>query len=252
MQHYRNVDNTMRAYPEIAANWEEAGITPDKWVAFYCGTGWRASETWFYAYLQGWQRIAVYDGGWFEWSQDPINNPIEVGDPGDGDATRRVRGLIRPVGAPAVTRARADHARRSRQVRQDAVMEDDARLSPLDRRARDAGAPLRLGIVGCGDVAYRHYLPALEPDAARVRIVSVMDTRLEAAEALTREIASWSPDARAYDELDAMLEAGGLDGVIDLAPAPSPWRGQRDDPRCRRRRSTPRSRSPARSPMPIA
>ena len=81
MQHYRNVDNTMRAYPEIAANWDEAGITPDKWVAFYCGTGWRASETWFYAYLQGWQRIAVYDGGWFEWSQDPINNPIEIGLP---------------------------------------------------------------------------------------------------------------------------------------------------------------------------
>ena len=81
MQHYRNVDNTMRVYPEIAANWEEAGITADKWVAFYCGTGWRASETWFYAYLMGWQRIAVYDGGWFEWSQDPTNNPIEAGEP---------------------------------------------------------------------------------------------------------------------------------------------------------------------------
>ncbi len=27
MQHYRNVDNTMRPYPEIAANWAEAGIT---------------------------------------------------------------------------------------------------------------------------------------------------------------------------------------------------------------------------------
>ncbi len=86
MQHYRNVDNTMRAYPEIAANWAEAGITADKWVAFYCGTGWRASETWFYAYLQGWDRIAVYDGGWFEWSQDPINNPIEIGEPTDGVA----------------------------------------------------------------------------------------------------------------------------------------------------------------------
>ncbi len=83
MQHYRNVDNTMRAYPEIAANWEEAGITPDKWVAFYCGTGWRASETWFYAYLMDWQRIGVYDGGWYEWSRDPSNNPIEVGDPAD-------------------------------------------------------------------------------------------------------------------------------------------------------------------------
>ncbi len=81
MQHYRTVDNTMRAYPEIAANWEAAGITADKWVAFYCGTGWRASETWFYAYLMGWQRIAVYDGGWWEWCRDPINNPIEVGEP---------------------------------------------------------------------------------------------------------------------------------------------------------------------------
>ena len=81
MQHYRNVDNTMRSYPEIAANWAEAGITADKWVAFYCGTGWRASETWFYAWLMGWDRIAVYDGGWFEWSQDPLNNPIEVGEP---------------------------------------------------------------------------------------------------------------------------------------------------------------------------
>jgi 3-mercaptopyruvate sulfurtransferase SseA len=81
MQHYRNIDNTMRAYPEIAANWAEAAITPDKHIAFYCGTGWRASETWFYALLMDWPRIAVYDGGWFEWSQDPIANPIEVGEP---------------------------------------------------------------------------------------------------------------------------------------------------------------------------
>lgn len=86
MQHYRAVDNTMRPYPEIAANWAEAGITADKWVAFYCGTGWRASETWFYADLLGWDRIAVYDGGWFEWSKDPVNNPIEVGEPSDGVA----------------------------------------------------------------------------------------------------------------------------------------------------------------------
>jgi thiosulfate/3-mercaptopyruvate sulfurtransferase len=85
MQHYRNVDNTMRAYPEIAANWAEAGITPDKRVAFYCGTGWRASETWFYAYLMGWQHIAVYDGGWYEWSRDPAN-PIETGEPPEEEA----------------------------------------------------------------------------------------------------------------------------------------------------------------------
>jgi thiosulfate/3-mercaptopyruvate sulfurtransferase len=80
MQHYRNVDNTMREYHEIENNWREAGITADKRVAFYCGTGWRASETFFYAYLLGWDRIAVYDGGWFEWSKDS-RNPIETGVP---------------------------------------------------------------------------------------------------------------------------------------------------------------------------
>ncbi len=67
MQHYRNIDNTMRDFNEIARNWRGAGITPDKQVAFYCGTGWRASETFFYAFLMGWPRVAVYDGGWFEW-----------------------------------------------------------------------------------------------------------------------------------------------------------------------------------------
>lgn len=81
MEHYRNPDSTMRAHPEIAARWAGAGITPDRRVAFYCGTGWRASEAWLCAYLQGWPRVAVYDGGWFEWSKDPVNNPIATGEP---------------------------------------------------------------------------------------------------------------------------------------------------------------------------
>jgi thiosulfate/3-mercaptopyruvate sulfurtransferase len=69
MQHYRNIDNTMRDFNEVAAVWNEAGITPDKKVAFYCGTGWRASETFFYAYLMAWPNVSIYDGGWFEWSR---------------------------------------------------------------------------------------------------------------------------------------------------------------------------------------
>jgi thiosulfate/3-mercaptopyruvate sulfurtransferase len=80
MDHYRNVDNTMRSYDDIAAQWRTWGVTPDKRVAFYCGTGWRASEACFYAYLMGWPTIAVYDGGWWAWVQDPTN-PIAVGDP---------------------------------------------------------------------------------------------------------------------------------------------------------------------------
>jgi 3-mercaptopyruvate sulfurtransferase SseA len=80
MQNYRNLDNTMREYHEIEVYWREVGITPDKRVAFYCGTGWRASETFFYAHLMGWPSVAVYDGGWYEWSRDE-SNPIESGVP---------------------------------------------------------------------------------------------------------------------------------------------------------------------------
>jgi thiosulfate/3-mercaptopyruvate sulfurtransferase len=80
MQPYRNIDHTMCNYHDIEANWRDAGITPDKRIAFYCGTGWRASETFFYAYLLGWSNIAVYDGGWLEWSQD-ASNPTERGEP---------------------------------------------------------------------------------------------------------------------------------------------------------------------------
>jgi thiosulfate/3-mercaptopyruvate sulfurtransferase len=60
--------------------WAEWGITPDKTVSFYCGTGWRASLAWFYAYIMGWEDISIYDGGWFEWSMDPAN-PVQIGDP---------------------------------------------------------------------------------------------------------------------------------------------------------------------------
>jgi thiosulfate/3-mercaptopyruvate sulfurtransferase len=80
MQHFRNIDNTIRNYHEIASMWWDVGITPEKRVAFYCGTGWRASEAFFYAHLMGWENISIYDGGWCEWSQDE-SNPTERGTP---------------------------------------------------------------------------------------------------------------------------------------------------------------------------
>lgn len=80
MENYRNLDFTTREYDEVVANWKEAGITPDKHLAFYCGTGWRGSEAFMNAYLLGWPKVSVFDGGWFEWSNDP-NNPVEKGQP---------------------------------------------------------------------------------------------------------------------------------------------------------------------------
>ncbi len=80
MENYRNLDHTSREYHEIDASWKRIGVTRDKHNAFYCGTGWRGSEAFFNAWLLGWPRVSVYDGGWFEWSNDP-SNPIETGIP---------------------------------------------------------------------------------------------------------------------------------------------------------------------------
>jgi predicted dehydrogenase len=79
---------------------------------------------------------------------------------------------------------------------------------------------LRIGIVGCGDVAHRHYLPALADLAEHIHVVALMDPREEAAQATATSIAPWSPGARLYTNLDTMLADGELDAVIDLAPAP--------------------------------
>lgn len=65
-----------RAACEIEAIWSLAGIDRDSTVAFYCGTGWRASLAFLYAWLMGWEHISVYDGGWYEWSADPHNPAI--------------------------------------------------------------------------------------------------------------------------------------------------------------------------------
>ena len=79
MENYRNLDHTVREYPETEKNLAAVGITPEKHNAFYCGTGWRGSEAFFNAWLMGWPRVSVFDGGWFEWSNNHL--PYETGVP---------------------------------------------------------------------------------------------------------------------------------------------------------------------------
>ena len=68
MSEYQRADGRMRPPAEIAAFWRDSGIVREQQLAFYCGTGWRASLAFFYAWVMGWERISVYDGGWYEWS----------------------------------------------------------------------------------------------------------------------------------------------------------------------------------------
>ncbi len=76
MSAFQHADGRMKSAVEICRFWHEAGIHPGQHNAFYCGTGWRASLAFFYAWVMGWENISVYDGGWHEWSSDPTN-PIE-------------------------------------------------------------------------------------------------------------------------------------------------------------------------------
>jgi thiosulfate/3-mercaptopyruvate sulfurtransferase len=79
LERFRNPDGTMLSPGLITRRWREWGILSDQQVAFYCGTGWRASEVFFYAHVMGWDNISVFDGGWYEWSNDPAN-PVETGE----------------------------------------------------------------------------------------------------------------------------------------------------------------------------
>jgi thiosulfate/3-mercaptopyruvate sulfurtransferase len=69
MSAYHDEAGRMKPAADIAAFWAAAGVVPGQRNAFYCGTGWRASLAFFYAWLMGWPDICVYDGGWLEWSR---------------------------------------------------------------------------------------------------------------------------------------------------------------------------------------
>ena len=80
---------------------------------------------------------------------------------------------------------------------------------------------IRIAVIGCGDVADRHYLPALEALADRAVIAALVDPRPGAAERAAVAVGAWSPGAKTCLELDEMLAAGAeIDAAIDLTPAP--------------------------------
>lgn len=53
-------------------------------LAFYCGTGWRATIPFLVLYENGYDNVAVYDGGWYEWLMHK-DYPVQVGDPASDD-----------------------------------------------------------------------------------------------------------------------------------------------------------------------
>ncbi len=74
----------------------------------------------------------------------------------------------------------------------------------------------QLGMIGCGDVAFRTYIPGILAESARATVVATFDPVLARAE----KAATVFPNATAYNEFEPFLHHAGLEGVFNLTPAP--------------------------------
>ena len=80
MDYYRNADKTMRNGYEILSMWEDdCQIDLNNHLAFMCGSGWRAAETYWDAMVMGLDNTSLYSDGWIAWSNE--GNPYVTGDP---------------------------------------------------------------------------------------------------------------------------------------------------------------------------
>jgi thiosulfate/3-mercaptopyruvate sulfurtransferase len=73
LEDYRSISGKMKNQDDIEKMWKDLGVDTLKHLSFYCGTGWRAAEVLFYAYVMGYENVSMYDGGWLEWSLDAKN-----------------------------------------------------------------------------------------------------------------------------------------------------------------------------------
>jgi predicted dehydrogenase len=73
---------------------------------------------------------------------------------------------------------------------------------------------VRLGVVGCGDVAFRSYLPPLPKFADKAELVATCDSTVERAERARERFGA----KRAYQTLSELLADDDVDAVMNLTP----------------------------------
>jgi predicted dehydrogenase len=78
-----------------------------------------------------------------------------------------------------------------------------------ERRAADAQAPIRVGIIGAGGIVSSTHVPGLKRQAG-VELVAVANRSLESSRRAADELGI----ERAYASWQELLEAGGLDAVL--------------------------------------
>lgn len=75
---------------------------------------------------------------------------------------------------------------------------------------------IQIAILGCGDVAFRTYFGGLQSLSGEIQVVAVCDPVSERAE----RAAAMFPGARALTSLEDLSHLDGVQGVINLTPAP--------------------------------
>ena len=72
--------------------------------------------------------------------------------------------------------------------------------------------PFTIGVIGCGDIARKAYLPFLAEHAARIRVAGCFDVRPDVARALADDFQL----PRVYPDVDALLADPEIDAVLNL------------------------------------
>lgn len=80
---------------------------------------------------------------------------------------------------------------------------------------------LRVGLIGCGDVAHRRYLPALAALGDRVELVGCSDPEGDKARRAADSVRSMWPEVRAFTALGDLLRDGRLHAAFNITPAPA-------------------------------
>lgn len=94
-----NEDGTVKDLAGLQEVWADCDFTLDNQLAFYCGTGWRATVPFLVLYENGYDNISVYDGGWYEWLMHD-DYPVQVGDPASDSCVHTTVGEL-PTGKAA-------------------------------------------------------------------------------------------------------------------------------------------------------
>lgn len=100
MEDYTHDDGTVITLEETLELWKDLDFTDKNELAFYCGTGWRATIPFLIMYENGYKNMTLYDGGWYQWQMND-DLPVQVGDPAKGNVEyKSVKELPNDKAAP--------------------------------------------------------------------------------------------------------------------------------------------------------